>query len=366
MGLKQIIGFLHEAQDLSATWGVNTIVEQCLIEMDSPLEDIIDVQVALPAYDFGVTSEPTFTIGLSYHPERTDLILKQANGVRVHPMGRPYWIVDLTYETGQWLDKLLNNENQGAGNVGRMKRFDSTPGTGEPATQIIKYPWDEPPTWQSSTRRVRINIFHDINGDPLQHANGLPILEGVSAELDLEVHTFTWNVEYDTFTYSTDIAPFIGRINATTVFGALADHVLLESCTCVENYRTVNLAVPTGQSSTGATATHHFVTLTGTFVIDRRTDSVLGYFREANRRVSMHTLQLVLELGLPIGLAPIDVNERGDRATSPWPLQTDGSAYPYATIDTANPLTDFAFIDTLLPEQNDLAAFATLYGLAIP
>jgi hypothetical protein len=334
--------------------------------MDSPLEDIIDVQAALPAYDFGVTSEPTFTIGLSYHPERTDLILKQANGVRVHPMGRPYWIVDLTYETGQWLDKLLNNENQGAGNVGRMKRFDSTPGTGEPATQIIKYPWDEPPTWQSSTRRVRINIFHDINGDPLQHANGLPILEGVSAELDLEVHTFTWNVEYDTFTYSTDIAPFIGRINATTVFGALADHVLLESCTCVENYRTVNLAVPTGQSSTGATATHHFVTLTGTFVIDRRTDSVLGYFREANRRVSMHTLQLVLELGLPIGLAPIDVNERGDRATSPWPLQTDGSAYPYATIDTANPLTDFAFIDTLLPEQNDLAAFATLYGLAIP
>jgi hypothetical protein len=334
--------------------------------MDSPLEDIIDVQAALPAYDFGTTPEPTFTIGLSYHPERTDLILKQANGVRVHPMGRPYWIVDLTYETGQWLDKLLNNENQGAGNVGRMKRFDSTPGTGEPATQIIKYPWDEPPTWQSSTRRVRINIFHDINGDPLKHANGLPILEGVSDELDLEVHTFTWNVEYDTFTYSTDVAPFIGRINVLSVFDAPIDHVLLESCTCIENYRTVNLSVPVGQDGTGATATHHFVTLTATFVIDRRTDSTLGYFREANRRVSMHTLQVIREGGLPVGLGPIPVNEKGDVATSPWPLRDDGTAYPYATIDAADPLTDFAFIDTLQPEQNDLTAFAALYRLAIP
>ena len=366
MGLKQIIGFLHEPQDLSATWGVVTIREQCLIEMDSPLEDIVDVQAALPAYDFGSTAEPTFTIGLSYHPERTDLILKQANNVRAHVTGRPYWVVDLTYETGQWLDKLLSNEDQGRGNVGRTKRFDTTPGTGDPATQIIVYPWDEPPTWNASTRRVRINIYHDINGDPLQHTNGLPILEGVSAELDLEVHTFTWNVEYSAFTYSTDIAPFIGRVNVTTVFGALEDHVLLESCTCTENYRTVNLAVPTGQSTTGATATHHFVTCTATFVIDRRTDSVLGYFREANRRVSMHTLQIVREAGLVIGLTPIPVNDKGDVATSPWPLVANGTAYPYATMDIADPLTDFGFIDTLLPEQNDLAAFATLYELVIP
>lgn len=366
MGLKQIIGFLHEPQDLSATWGVVTIREQCLIEMDSPLEDIVDVQASLTAYDFGVTPEPTFTIGLSYHPERTDLILKQANNVRAHVSGRPYWVIDLTYETGQWLDKLFNNENQGQGNVGRMKRFDTTPGTGEPATQIIKYPWDEPATWNASTRRVRINVYHDINGDPLQHANGLPILEGVAAELDLEVHTFTWNVEYATFTYSTDIAPFIGKINATTTFGAIEDHVLLESCTCVENYRTVNLAVPAGQDGTGATATHHFVTCTATFVVDRRTDSVLGYFREANRRVSMHTLQLVREGGSVIGLAPIPVNSKGDVATSPWPLKPNGEAYPYSTIDTASPLTDFGFIDSLLPEQNDLAAFATLYGLSIP
>lgn len=366
MGLKQIIGFLHEPQDLSATWGVVTIREQCLIEMDSPLEDIVDVQASLTAYDFGVTPEPTFTIGLSYHPERTDLILKQANNVRAHVSGRPYWVVDLTYETGQWLDKLLNNENQGQGNVGRVKRFDTTPGTGEVATQIIKYPWDEPPTWNASTRRVRVNIFHDINGDPLLHANGLPILEGVSAELDLEVHTFTWNVEYDAFTYSEDIAPFIGRVNAETVFGAIEDHVLLENCTCVENYRTVNLAVPAGQSSTGATATHHFVTCTATFVIDRRTDSVLGYFREANRRVSMHTLQKVAVQGGGFELGPININTVGDRATAPWPLAPNGIAIPFDLIDDADPLTDFGFIDTLLPEQNDLTAFAALYKLVIP
>jgi hypothetical protein len=194
----------------------------------------------------------------------------------------------------------------------------------------------------------------------------LPILEGVADELDLEVHTFTWNVEYDGFTYSTDVAPFIGRINVLSVFDAPIDHVLLESCTCVENYRTVTLVIPAGQGGTGATATHHFVTLTATFVIDRRTDSVLGYFREANRRVSMHTLQVIREGGLPVGMGPIPINQKGDVATSPWPLRDDGTAYPYATIDAADPLTDFAFIDTLQPEQNDLTAFAALYELTIP
>lgn len=365
MGLKTIHGFLLEPQTLSATWGVVRIRETCLIEMDSPLEDLVDVQAALPAYDFGVTAEPTFTIGLSYHPQRSDLILKSAPSVKEHPSGRPYWLVELEYETGQWLNRPLPGEDQGRGNIGRMKRIENGTGTAI-AQSVVVRPWDEPPTWSSSTRRVNINIYHDINGGPLRHANGLPILEGVSSELDLEVHNFTWNIEYDAFTYSTDIAPFINKINATTCFGAAEDHVLLESCNCTENYRTVNLSVPTGQTGPSPTATYHYVTCNATFVIDRRTTSTLGYFREANRRVSMHTLQLVREAGLVVGLAPININAKGDRATSPWPLTPTGVGYPYATIDTADPLTDFGFIDSLLPEQNDLAAFAAQYGLVIP
>ena len=365
MGLKTIHGFLLQPQVLSASWGVVRIRETCLIEMDSPLEDIVDVQAALPAYDFGVTSEPTFTIGLSFHPERSDLILKEAPSVKEHTEGRPYWLVELVYETGQWLNKLLTGEDQGRGNVGRTKRIETGVGTAL-AQSVVVRPWDEPPTWSSSTRRVNINIYHDINGDPLLHANGLPILEGVSSELDLEVHTFTWNIEYDQFTYSEDIAPFINKINVTTVFGADEDHVLLETCTCTENYRTVNLAVPAGQTGASPTATYHFVTCNATFIIDRRTTSVLGYFREANRRVSSHTLQKAPVLGGGFELAPIDINTRGDKATSPWPLAPNGIAIPYDLLDDADPLTDFAFIDTLLPEQNDLAAFAAQYGLVIP
>jgi hypothetical protein len=80
----------------------------------------------------------------------------------------------------------------------------------------------------------------------------------------------------------------------------------------------------------------------------------------------MHTLQLAPLLGGGFELAPIDINSRGDRATAPWPLAPNGIAIPYDLIDDADPLTDFAFIDTLLPEQNDLTAFAALYELTIP
>jgi hypothetical protein len=373
MGLYKIWGFQLPDQSMSATWGSQTVTETCLIEMSSPLEDIINVQNALPAYDGGTTPEPTFTIGLSYHPERTDLVLKEAPSVKEHPTsGRPFWVVELVYETAQWLDKTLPYENQGIGNVGRNKRLDTNP------TDFIKYPWDEPPTWSGSTKQVQATVYQDSAGAKLVHANYLPLTEGIDVTIELEVHTFTWNVEYTMFTFATDIAPFIGKINDAVVFTGLRKHVLLETCSAVENYRTQNVGVRNGQSGTGAIATHHFVTVTATFVIDRRT-SVQGYFREANRRVSMHTMQLA-NAGNPItpiwGYVPIDVNDRGDFAQSPWPLASlaytnaggfnRGIGFPYDALPTANPETDFWTIDPLYPVEADLTTFVAFYGLVIP
>jgi hypothetical protein len=334
--------------------------------MDSPLEDIIDVQNALPAYDSGTTPEPTFTIGLSYHPERTDLILKEAPSVKEHPTsGRPFWVIELVYETAQWLDRTLPYENQGIGNVGRNKRLDTSP------TDFIKYPWDEPPTWSGSTKQVQATVYQDSAGAKLVHANYLPLTEGIDVTIELEV-SFTWNVEYDMFTFATDIAPFIGKINDAVVFTGLRKHVLLETCSAVENHRTQNISDPAGGA--GAVATHHFVTVTATFVIDRRT-SVQGYFRvrEANRRVSMHTMQVANAGG---GHVPIQVNDRGDFAQSPWPLASlaytnanglnRGVGFPFAALPTANPETDFWTIDPLYPVEADLTTFVAFYGLVIP
>lgn len=377
MGLATIHGFLHEAQTMSAVWGVVTVRETLLIEMDSPLEDVIEVQDALPAYDFGVTTEPTFTIGLSYHPDRTDLILKDASGVREHPdAGRPFWYVELTYETGQWMDKYLPGEDAGKGSPGRVKRFKTNAGTGTASLpdETIIYPWDEPVTWSAHSKAVKSTIFKDSTGVTLQHANRLPIIDGIDIDLYLETHQFTWNVRYSTFTYSTDIAPYIGKINNATCFGLPAKAVFLEACSVVENYRTVTLPVPSGQSATGAKETHHYVTINATFILDRR-GTTEGYFREANRRVSMHTQEFIA-FGLDQGTFPIHVSDRGDLAKEPWPLVSAasaaglgvvfGMAYPYKKMSIADPDVDYHWIDPLYPLLGDLTGFVATHSLVIP
>jgi len=360
MPLESIQGILLPSENLTASYGVNTISCDWLIKMDNPLETVNDVQFYLPAH--GQQAEPTFTIGVSHYPGRPDLLLKQANGVREHESGRPWWVVSVTYETGQWLRDLFPGEDQGKGNVGRKKKLDNG--------DIIVHPWSEPPTWSSSTRTVTATVFQDATGAALKHANGLPILEGIQVPLDLEVHTFTWNKPYNTFNYNS-YSPYIGKINSSTVVNfknAAAKNVLCEDISVTENYRTVNLAVPYGESTVDTTATFHFVTLTARFVIDRR-NTTHGYFREAHRRVSMHTLQLV-NIGTILApiytYIPIQINGRGDVAMEPWPLNGAGLGYPYANISSANPLTDFAWIDPLYPVEANLNTFANANGLVIP
>jgi hypothetical protein len=359
MPIEEFIGFPYDDVGFTAEWGSQRLSKTLLLKMESPFEDEMAVQAGLPAYDGGITPEPTFTIGRSYWPGRADLILKSCDGIRPDKAGRPFWLVELTYETAQWINQPLAGEDQGRGRTGQKKRLSG-------ATNI-KYPWDEPPTWSGGQETVSITTFHHANGTILRHANKLPLTEGISTEIQLEQHTFTWNVEYDNFTYATDIRPYVGKLNDNTCFSKAAKHVLLKSCTAVENYRTVNIPLSSGESPTGATETHHFITLTAVFLIDNRASNVHGYWREANRRVSMHTMQLVMigVLSLPTYM-PIAINSRGDNAKAPWPLTPAGLGYPYATLPTANPLTDFAIIDPELPELADLDLFVSTNGLVIP
>jgi hypothetical protein len=359
MGIRTLHGFLLESQQMSASWGMNTIRETMLVEMDSPLDTVADVQFYLPAYDFGVTPEPTFTIGLSHHPSYAYLFLKEAPSVRAHPEGQPFWLVDLVYETPQF----LYTPGQPA------RKIKEITGTSAVPEEVIIYPWDEPVIWSGSTKSVRTTVYRDSAGNILQHANHLPLTEGMDVELELEVHNFTWNIQWAGFDYVADVAPYVGKINDAVCFGIGAKSVFLEQCTATENYKAVTLATPTGQSSAGSTDTHHFVTLHATFVIDRR-GTANGYFREANRRVSMHTLQVaaftVPLLGIINMYVPIPINDRGDVAMSPWPLDVFGAAVPYANMPTADPETDFAHIDPLYPKEADLTSFVATHNLAIP
>jgi hypothetical protein len=282
-------------------------------------------------------------------------------------------LVELVYETGQWLNDTFAGENVGAGNIGYQRRIKDNEGTASTPRELIIEPWDEPPTWSSSTRNIKMTRYKDATGNTLRHANYLPLTEGIDIDMQLEVHTFTWNVRKSTFNFETDVAPYIGKINDSVIVDlkdAPIKHVLLETCTCTENYRTVNIGVPVGQAGNGI-QTLRFITLTATFVIDRRStaDSPEGYFREANRRVSMHTLQALsvpVGLGLVTMLLPIQINDRGDFATAPWPLAPTGLAIAYDQMSTVDPETDFAIIDPELPIEADLDDFVTTHKLEIP
>lgn len=369
MGLKAIHGGLLDSQNFTATFGSNVIEEELLIEMDSPLERQNDVVTSLPI--FGQNSFWTFSIGISRHPYRTDLILKSCNGVRQAPEGRPFWIVSVTYETPRWDTPTNRGEDIGRGNVERKKRINETdPNNPKP----IKAPWEEPPTWSSATRMVRITKFHDSDGILLRHANGLPVTDGIDVEIMLEAHSFTWNVPWQGFSYATKVRPYLNKLNNDTVFGKGMGYVYLENCTCTENYRESTTPAVDGQA--GGTDPYHFATLNATFIIDPRNlaNNAPTYFVESYRRVSMHTMQKLVFAGKEV-FVPIVINSRGDYAEAPWPLLSEtkanaigkqfGEAVPYDIMSTVNPLDDFYFIDPGYPEFGDLKKFANDNNLVI-
>ena len=378
MALEEIIGVPLDTEVLSASWGTVTLNVEWLVRMTSPLEDSTDVQYYLPS--FNQQAEPTFTIGLSHYPGRPDLLLKEANSVKEDQnAGRPYWRVAVTYETGQWLRDLFPGEDRGRGTRGSADKIRETGTGGTPEEkEVIVYPWDEPVVWSADTRTVTTTKFHNADGTVILHANGLPITEGIEIPLELEVHTFTWNENYVGFNYDEDVKPYIGKINTTAMQefkNAAIKHVMCERISVVENRRPVNIGTPAGQSAAGTNAEHHFITFTAVFVIDRSTGTE-GYFRDAYRRVSKHTLERSGTFAVPGGLVPIKINEKGDVAQEPWPLlsalacvQLDkavGSAVPFNLLQDLNPLTDFAFIDPQLPEAVNLEQFRAKYGLEIP
>jgi hypothetical protein len=369
--MVQILGRLLDGTGMSAEWGSNTLTERYLVRMESPLDTVADVQAELPAY--GATSEPTFTIGVSHHPEFVNLKLKSLNSLAPAPQGQPYWIVDVTYETAQWLTQQLSNgprEDQGKGNLGPKKKIDAS---GNP----ILYPWDEPPTWSASTRSVKQPLYKDASGNLLLHANKLPLTEGIEGNLELEVHQFTWNVPYSTFDYDTGVRPYRDKVNNSECFGKNAGYVYCEGITATENYRTQSISVPDGETP-ATDVQHHFVTLNATFVIDPSPTFAgsFSHFRQNYRRVSMHTQQVREIVGGVYKYGPIAVNGKGDYAEAPWPLLSQAAAttagLPFGhavlpeALPTANPLTDFHYIDALYPRSADLASFVSTHGLVIP
>ena len=373
MALEEIIGVPLDTEVLSASWGTVTLNVEWLVRMTSPLEDSTDVQYYLPS--FNQQAEPTFTIGLSHYPGRPDLLLKECSGIKEDQnAGRPFWRVAVTYETGQWMRDMFPGEDRGRGNAGtRDKVYETGTGGTPEEKQVIVFPWDEPVVWSADTRTVTVTKYHDANGGVLLHPNGLPITEGIEIPLELEVHTFTWNKQYAEFDYE-DISQYIGKINSQQIDSfknADIKHVMCERISVVENRRPVNIGTPAGQSVAGTNAEHHFVTLTAVFVIDRRPtfEGDQGYFRDAHRRVSKHTLGLLAPNTSPVllnPLLPIPINGRGDFAQEPWPLTPLGQGFPFADLQTADPQTAFAYIDPELPVEADLHTFVADNNLEIP
>lgn len=357
-GFKEDFGFIREEQRGSFQWGKQTVRETRRVECHNVTDDLFHLQDTLPGY--GTPGEPiTYTIGLSPHPRRANLVLRDVTGIErcSEDRGGSFWDISLEYATPDFMSGEGTSESK------RQKRRDQRI---DQNNRVIVYPWDEPPIWSSTSRETLVDRWKDANGLQLIHTNGLPLQEPVRIPANLRGHNFTFNVRFDDFDYTNDFEPYEGMINSVpmkTFFGEDAEEfcVKLESIGFTEHYDTIDYQVPDNQSEQGGEQTFYenirYISVNVSFLVDPAGFKI-SY-------ISRHTLQYVDGFGP----APIQINSRGDIATAPWPLKPNGEAVPYTTLqdtDWSEDAGEVGYIDTGFPERVNLAIFCNKWNLRIP
>lgn len=357
-GFKQDYNFIREDFSMSASWGKQTVQETRLVECYNVTDTGFDLQDTLPAY--GTPGQPiTYTVGLSPHPHRPNLILKEISEVTrsSEDRGGPFWNIRLEYATPDFMS---------GGSPGETKKQKRRDQRIDQNNRVIVYPWNEPAIWSSGSREAMVDRWEDPDGNTLRHTNGLPLEEPIKVPLNTNSHSFTFNIAFEDFDYDRDFEPYMGRINTVQLkpqFGQDAEvHcVKLDAMSFSEHYDTVDYQVPDNQSEQGGYRTYyediHYITVNVTFIVDPSGFDI--------KYISRHTMQFVEGWGL----APIAINSRGDYATSPWPLKPNGEAVPFTTlqdVDWTEDAGEVGYISTNYPLRTNLAVFCNKWGLRIP
>lgn len=352
MTIKLIHGFLHEEQKVTPQWGYMNVAETVLVETDSPNLSPLAVVAALPSGAGTVTSTNpkgiAFTFDVSTHPESSAFVLRTAGTIEQEPGGGCFWRIPLVY-SNQNFQQLIGAA--GASSSGGGGGHSTNPRQRKDQREVLS-PLAKPYVWSKSTSIVQKETYTIASSsDPIVHTNGLPITQPFKYEEVHESHTFSYNVEYSSYSDSF-YSPFIGKVNSTTCLGKETGTLKLSQFSAAEEYESVGHGV--------SKTDYHYVRVTMTFEWNPS-----GWDNDA-KLVSMSTLQLLLQPA--VGLIPayyyydhIKISETA-YAKEPWPLLANGAAVPFDDNDPA----DYGYVNHGYPLTADLTTVTDVKSLVIP
>lgn len=363
MAILKIHGYQRNETSRSDSPQKSTVVEHVLVEMDSPLDTLATLVFYLPNSASGPGTadfnplQITFTLNQSRHAEYSNYVFESQGGIKRTNTSDRFWIIPMTYTSG-------GTGVYGVGtSIPKEKRKDQKvkkPDSPVEADNVpIVDPVDRHPVFSGSSKVVMRQSLFDLNGKIIKHTNGLPITTPVPIAVSQKTWTWEFNVAAADFAVE-DFDEIDNCINDGTVGikqGTSPDTYDIDAykMKCMGfSYKEV------WETPDGSETEYHFVRVTVSFEV-----SVDPWNTPPT---SLHTKQRVGFVN--VRLLPIDINAAGDKAKTPWPLDSDGLAITYTDLPTAVE-ADFGVLqadgdDLVMAELANFENFFFTYKLSLP
>lgn len=327
MSIVKIHGFRPEGTSFSTEPQRYVISEEVLVEAEHANITAAQVIDALPSFASGPGTtdfnplQLTFTINQSRHPDGERYILERTANTRRNSEDDCFWIIPVTYATAIPFDFLSFFSGQRLDQRIEYPDYDYDK---KDKQKPITDPTSRPPMFRGSSKIVMRQSRFDDSGNTIKHTNGLPITTPVSIPVVHRNWSWTFNINASAFDMD-DYTAIENKCNSVDILIVQGSPATGAWAVPAKQLKCMGFSFDESwESPAGSRVTFHYVKITANFEYsDDPWDTV---------PLSMHTKQRIAG-GAP--LIPIQINDRGDTATEPWPLDEDGVAFSAADLETA-------------------------------
>ena len=368
--IEKIHGFRRREATASLESSFHVREEVLLVEAKTPLVKWEEVVFELPSFASGPGStaenplQITLTLNQSRHPHDTYFrLISYGPGRRASSEGGKgkdrFWEIPLRYST-----ELPNTSGT---DLELSQRINNPDDEDEDDQDPIIDPTTRPPIWSGSSRIVNRKSFFDMAGNRIVHTNRLPVTTAVDIPYTLLEWKWTFNVDaktYDNADFDDPNTGILNRMNSTgfsiPMGAGLSFFVAQYQLKCVSMSMSEVYETPAN-----TTTQFHYVRVNCTFHMLTNQDDTWD-----NPPLSLHTHQRS-NIGKPIR---IQINDRGDLAEDPWPLNKLGFAINYDNLNST-PQDQYGVLqvndngslsDLVVCEEGNLAFFFNKYSLTLP
>jgi hypothetical protein len=344
--------------------------EVLLVEATTPLVTWAELVEYLPSFSSGPGSleenpfQITLTLNQSRHPEDSYFrLISYGPGKRASSEGGGgkdrFWEIPLRYST--------ELPARGGSELELSQRIQNPDDEDEDDQDPIIDPTTRPPIWTGSSKIVMRKSFFDMEGNRIVHTNRLPVTSPVSIPYALLEWRWSLNVDaktYDNEDFDNPDTGIFNRMNATAFtipMGTdLSYNVAANQMKCVGISANEVYETPAN-----TTTQYHYVRISCTFHTLTNSEDTWD-----NPPLSLHTHQRS-NISKPIR---IQINDRGDLAEEPWPLNALGFAIDYDDLNST-PQEDYGVLQSndggtlsnlVVCEEADFAFFFNKYSLTLP